>query len=103
MEFSTIIILLASYVVGGVVFYALDGWFDWQCEDLAMSAMFWPVSIWFVLADRLRRFASELKARREEIKAEERRVRVAAERQARLEMEAVERELEAEYRRAARK
>lgn len=66
MIIAAIIFLL--YILGAIVFYVLDGLFDWfyYSDERIMSTFLWPISMWLVLAFQLRRLAERARKKREE-------------------------------------
>lgn len=73
--------------------YDFDGY---QAPPLVLAALFWPLALPFVLVNGLANHVSNVKDKRIEREKKQRRVRVAAEKEAEKLMQQVEEELEAD-------
>lgn len=90
----TIIIVGAiTYVVGAIFWYGIDGWVDWSGgsdDDLIFCTLLWPLFCWLIIGDLIRRKLRSMKQAKLEREKEERRVRIAAQK----EIEKIEAELD---------
>lgn len=93
---------LAVWILGMIVYYILDGWFDYNFDEdetgvFIFTAIIWPIWIWFVipgiLAGKAHDALKEKKKRLEEQKENEKKVRVAQEK----ELEKIEADLVHEF------
>jgi hypothetical protein len=93
-------LIITLWLVGGLAFYAADGYFHFglvenkgtssEIDWTWVCAIFWPICIWIVFAQKLRRHAEIVRERRLEKQQEIRRLRIEEEaktRQFRLEAE----------------
>jgi hypothetical protein len=93
-----ILLGVAVWIIGAVVFYILDGWFDYQFENDAglfcFIAAIWPIWIWFVIPGILAGKAHDSLKEKKRIYLEKKealqKIRVAQEK----EIETIEEELE---------
>jgi hypothetical protein len=93
---------VSLWILGMIVFYILDGWFDYGIKEDEMSfgvfcAATWPIWIWFVIPGILAGKAHDaLKAKKKKIKEKEAKlakIRIAQEK----EIEKIEAELEQSF------
>lgn len=98
----------AIWILGAIIYYILDGWFDYGFGDDEAGAFFaiamiWPIWIWFVIPGILAGKAHDaLKEKKKKYKEKEEklaRIRVAQEK----EIEKIEAELEESFQQEAGK
>ena len=90
---------VALWITGMIIFYILDGWFDYGFKEedtgfFIFVAIIWPIWIWFVipgiLAGKAHDALKEKKRKHLEKKEKQVKIRIAAEK----ELEKIEAELE---------
>jgi len=100
-----ILLAISVWIMGAVVFGALDGWFEYGMTEgeLFWSSVFWPIIVPLVLPFLLYEFLhAKLKEAKKKKKiriANEEKIRIAAEK----ELEKIEEEIEASLQEEAKK
>jgi biopolymer transport protein ExbB/TolQ len=93
---------VAVWILGMIVYYILDGWFDYGFKEedtgfFIFTAVIWPIWIWFVipgiLAGKAHDALKAVRLKREEQKEKEKKIRIAQEK----EIEKIEADLTHEF------
>ncbi len=91
---------ISLWILGMIVFYILDGWFDYGIKDDEIGfgvfcAVTWPIWVWFVVpgifAGKAHDVLKEKRKKYNEQKEKEKKIRIAQEK----EIEKIEAELDA--------
>lgn len=96
-------IFLGIYVLGFVLMYASDGWLDWSGNDMSALmwlSLAWPLTIWVLIADSIRKLGQTSKKKRIAKKEMEEKFRIAAMKELEQYEEEIEQEIRASKKRA---
>jgi hypothetical protein len=85
-------IIVITWILGSIVFYAVDGYFDfgvrtketehyYSINFLPVATFFWPITLWFVIAIKLHKRMRSLRKFHDEKREAITKIRVAEEKQ----------------------
>ncbi len=97
---AIILTIVGIYLLGLLVFYAADGWYHFTSgmygDDAVGFILAWPLTMWFLIATGLRAKVEEARRIHDGKVEEQRKIRVAAEKEIAATMRSLEQEFQGE-------